>query len=51
VMILFIDQASEYTEHWKLLVGVMVIAITLLARGGIVGLVSALLRRIGVRKA
>jgi len=50
VMILFIDQASEYTEHWKLLVGVLVIAITLLARGGIVGIVSALMHRIGVQK-
>lgn len=51
VMILFIDQASEYTEHWKLLVGVMVIAITLLARGGIVGVIGALLRRMGVSQA
>jgi branched-chain amino acid transport system permease protein len=51
IMILFIDQASEYTEHWKLLVGVLVIAITLLARGGIVGMVAALLRRVGVREA
>jgi branched-chain amino acid transport system permease protein len=50
VMILFIDQASEYTEHWKLLVGVLVIAITLLARGGIVGILSSLLRRTGVRE-
>jgi branched-chain amino acid transport system permease protein len=44
VMILFTDQASELTEHWKLLVGVLVIAITLLARGGIVGIGAALLR-------
>lgn len=50
VMILFIDQASEYTEHWKLLVGALVIAITLLARGGIVGMVDALLRRMGARE-
>jgi branched-chain amino acid transport system permease protein len=49
-MILFIDHASEYTEHWKLLIGALVIAITLLARGGIVGMVAALLRRIGVRQ-
>lgn len=51
VMILFIDQASEYTEHWKLLVGVLVIAITLLARGGIVGMVATLLRQMGLRGA
>lgn len=51
VMILFIDQASEYTDHWKLLVGVLVIAITLLARGGIVGMVATLLRQMGLRGA
>lgn len=51
VMILFIDQASEYTEHWKLLVGVLVIAITLLARGGIVGMIAVLLRQMGLRGA
>lgn len=47
VMILFIDQASELTEHWKILVGALVISITLLARGGIVGIfrsISQLLR-------
>ena len=51
VMILFIDQASEFTEHWKLLVGALVIAITLLARGGIVGIVISTFRRLGAREA
>ena len=51
VMILFIDQASEYTEHWKFLVGALVIAITLLARGGIVGIALSVFRRLGVRGA
>jgi branched-chain amino acid transport system permease protein len=38
VLIVFIDQVSELTTHWKLAVGVMVVAITLLAPGGIVGI-------------
>ena len=50
-MILFIDQASEHTEHWKLLVGALVIAITLLARGGIVGIALSILRRLGLLEA
>jgi branched-chain amino acid transport system permease protein len=38
VLIVLTDQASELTEHWKLVVGVVVIALTLFSRGGIVGL-------------
>jgi branched-chain amino acid transport system permease protein len=38
VLIVFIDLASEYTEHWKIAIGIMVICITLFSRGGIVGL-------------
>jgi hypothetical protein len=38
VMIVLTDQASELTEHWKLIVGALVIAITLFSRHGIVGL-------------
>jgi branched-chain amino acid transport system permease protein len=38
VLIVLTDQASELTEHWKLVVGVIVIALTLFSRGGIVGL-------------
>jgi branched-chain amino acid transport system permease protein len=38
VMIVLTDQASELTEHWKLVVGALVIAITLFSRHGIVGL-------------
>lgn len=51
VMILFIDQASEFTEHWKILVGALVIAITLLARGGIVGIVRSIFQRLRLREA
>jgi branched-chain amino acid transport system permease protein len=51
VMILFIDQASELTEHWKILVGALVIAITLLARGGIVGIFRSILQRLLLREA
>ena len=45
VMIVLTDQASELTEHWKLVVGAIVIAVTLFSRGGIVGLA----KDIGVR--
>jgi len=38
VLFVLTDQASELTEHWKLVVGVVVIALTLFSRGGIVGL-------------
>src|SRR5437899_12875152 len=38
VLIVLTDQASELTEHWKLIVGTLVIAIMLFSRGGIVGL-------------
>jgi branched-chain amino acid transport system permease protein len=38
MLIVLIDQTSELTEHWKLIVGALVIAITLFSRGGIVGL-------------
>ena len=43
-LIILIDQASELTVHWKLAVGVLVVTMTLLAPGGIVGLG----RRLGV---
>jgi branched-chain amino acid transport system permease protein len=44
VLIVLTDQASEFTEHWKLIVGIVVIALTLFSRGGLMGLA----RRIGV---
>jgi len=45
VLIELIDQAAELTEHWKLIVGVTVIAVTLFGKGGLVGLGSALAAR------
>jgi branched-chain amino acid transport system permease protein len=50
VLIVLIDQASEFTEHWKLLVGVLVIAITLFSRGGLVGLAMRLGSGLSERK-
>jgi branched-chain amino acid transport system permease protein len=50
LLIELIDQAAELTEHWKLAVGVIVIATTLFGRGGLVGLASALrVRMFGTR--
>jgi branched-chain amino acid transport system permease protein len=42
LLIELIDQSAELTEHWKLIVGVVIIAVTLFGRGGLVGLASAL---------
>lgn len=36
-----IDRTSELTEHWKLIIGAAVIAVTLFSRGGLVGLANA----------
>lgn len=48
-LILFIDQVSELTEHWKLYLGVVVLVVTLYGRGGLIGvgrqILSALTRR------
>jgi branched-chain amino acid transport system permease protein len=44
-LIVLTDQASELTEHWKLVVGALVIAITLFSRHGMVGLAQ----KIGAR--
>ena len=35
VLIELIDQSSAWTEHWKLIVGILVIVMTLFARGGL----------------
>jgi branched-chain amino acid transport system permease protein len=51
VLIVLTDQASELTEHWKLIVGVVVIALTLFSRGGIVGLARAAAAGLPERKA
>ncbi len=40
-----IDQTAELTEHWKLIVGLTIIATTLFVRGGLVGLASVLCAR------
>lgn len=45
LLIELIDQSAELTEHWKLIVGVVVIAVTLFGRGGLVGLALALRTR------
>jgi branched-chain amino acid transport system permease protein len=50
VLIILTDQVSELTEHWKLIVGALVIAITLFSRGGIVGLAQNLGARLFDRK-
>jgi branched-chain amino acid transport system permease protein len=50
LLIELIDQSADLTEHWKLIVGVIIIATTLFGRGGLVGLASALgARVIGTR--
>jgi branched-chain amino acid transport system permease protein len=46
LLIELIDQTAELTEHWKLIVGVVVIAVTLFGRGGLVGLTSMVTTRI-----
>jgi branched-chain amino acid transport system permease protein len=50
VLIVLTDQASELTEHWKLIVGALVIAITLFSRGGLVGLVQSAGARVFERR-
>jgi branched-chain amino acid transport system permease protein len=50
VLIVLTDQASELTEHWKLIVGTLVIAITLFSRGGIVGLAQSMGARLFDRR-
>jgi branched-chain amino acid transport system permease protein len=46
LLIELIDQTAELTEHWKLIVGVVVIAVTLFGRGGLAGLTSLVTTRI-----
>jgi branched-chain amino acid transport system permease protein len=46
LLIELIDQSAELTDHWKLIVGVVVIAVTLFGRGGLVGLASLLRTRV-----
>jgi branched-chain amino acid transport system permease protein len=43
ILILLIDQASELTEHWKLIVGAVIVAVTLFSRGGIVGFLQRMI--------
>jgi branched-chain amino acid transport system permease protein len=52
LLIELIDQTAELTEHWKLIVGVIVIAVTLSGTGGLAGLASLLRARLaaGARK-
>ena len=46
LLIELIDQTAELTEHWKLIVGVAVIAVTLFGRGGLAGLSSLVATRL-----
>lgn len=50
VLIIFIDQTSEITDHWKLYVGILVIAVTLYARGGFFGVAAQLLEAVRQRR-
>ncbi len=45
LLIELIDQTAELTEHWKMIVGVIVVATTLFFRGGLAGLGAALRAR------
>jgi branched-chain amino acid transport system permease protein len=38
---------SGVTEHWKVIFGPVLVLIVLFARGGLLGLASALVRRLG----
>lgn len=51
LLIELIDQTAELTEHWKLIVGAVVIAVTLFAKGGLAALSSSLTHRLGGRGA
>jgi branched-chain amino acid transport system permease protein len=51
VLIVFIDQMSELTEHWRLYLGVLVLAMTLYGRGGLFGVGARLLGSLGRRRA
>lgn len=42
LLIELIDQVAELTEHWKLVVGIVVVATTLFGRGGLAGAVNRL---------
>jgi branched-chain amino acid transport system permease protein len=48
LLIELIDQAAEFTEHWKLVVGIFIVAVTLFGKGGIVGLLNKI--KAGVSK-
>ncbi len=50
LLIELIDQVSELTEHWKLVVGVVVVLATLFVRGGLAGLAANLRASIGPRR-
>jgi branched-chain amino acid transport system permease protein len=47
LLIELIDQAAEFTEHWKLIVGVVVVAVTLFGKGGLAGMWSTAAARLG----
>ena len=51
LLIELIDQAAEFTEHWKLIVGVVVVVITLFGKGGLAGLWAAVAARLGLARS
>ncbi|GAC1553103.1 MAG: branched-chain amino acid ABC transporter permease [Beijerinckiaceae bacterium] len=50
LLIELIDQAAELTEHWKLVVGIVVVVATLFGRGGLAGVVTTLRSSMSPRK-
>jgi len=50
VFTLFVDVAAGLTEHWRLYLGLVVIAVTLYARGGLVGVAAELARIVRERR-
>jgi branched-chain amino acid transport system permease protein len=51
LLIELIDQVAELTEHWKLVVGVVVVVATLFGRGGLAGVVATLRSFVASRTA
>ena len=50
LLIELIDQVSELTEHWKLIVGIVVVMATLFGKGGLAGVVGRIRSSFGPRE-
>jgi branched-chain amino acid transport system permease protein len=46
ILTLFIDWCSEQTEHWKLYLGILIVAFTLYSTGGILSALSRIARAV-----